>query len=156
MKTDSKEKDLFLKLCRYCAYRERAIREVREKMTALDINEGLQKRFIAHLIAENFINEKRFSESFARGKFRNNRWGRLKISKALLAKQIHRQDIDYGLSQIEEEEYKATLIQLMHGKMRSIKNRNLLVKRKKTADFLIGKGFEPYLVWDILKAEFPG
>ena len=44
----------------------------------------------------------------------------------------------------------------MQGKMRSVKNRNLLVKRKKTADFLIGKGFEPYLVWDILKAEFPG
>ena len=91
MKTDSKEKDLFLKLCRYCAYRERAISEVREKMTALDINECLQKRLIEQLIAENFINEKRYAESFARGKFRNNRWGRLKISKALLAKQIQRQ-----------------------------------------------------------------
>lgn len=156
MKTGSKEKDLFLKLCRYCAYRERAISEVQEKMTTLDIDDDLQRRMIEHLIAENFINEKRFAESFARGKFRNNKWGKLKIQKALLAKKITKKDIDFGLRQIDEEEYQGVLGQLMDNKMIKLKIRNLLLRRKKVADYVIGKGFEPYLVWDLLKLKFPG
>lgn len=156
MKTESKEKDLFLKLCRYCAYRERAISEVQEKMISLDIDLALQKKMITHLMDENFINERRFAESFSRGKFRNNRWGKLKIRRALLAKKIQSKDIEYGLAQIDEAAYEDLLIELMESKMNRLKQRNLLVKRKKVADYLIGKGFEAPLVWDLLKAKFPG
>lgn len=125
-------------------------------MISLDIDLALQKKMITHLMDENFINERRFAESFSRGKFRNNRWGKLKIRRALLAKKIQSKDIEYGLAQIDEAAYEDLLIELMESKMNRLKQRNLLVKRKKVADYLIGKGFEAPLVWDLLKAKFPG
>ena len=86
MKTGSKEKDLFLKLCRYCAYRERCISELRDKMKTLELSDDIQGKLIELLKKENFVHEKRFAESYVRGKFRNNAWGMQKIKQGLKSK----------------------------------------------------------------------
>ncbi|MFT4970284.1 MAG: regulatory protein [Chitinophagales bacterium] len=155
MKTGSKERDLFLKLCRYCAYRERSISELREKMAMLEILPSLQEDLLLKLQEENFLNEKRFAASFVRGKFRNNSWGRNKIVFGLRSKGISKKDIDAGLKEIEEEDYLEKMKTLMHSKMRTVRLKNILARRKKVADFMQRKGYEIHLVWEILKQEFP-
>ncbi|MBL6875909.1 MAG: regulatory protein RecX [Chitinophagales bacterium] len=155
MKTGSKEKDLFLKLCRYCAYRERCISELRDKMKTLEISHDLQGKLIELLKKENFVHEKRFAESYVRGKFRNNAWGMQKIKQGLKSKGIKQRDINAGIQQIDQEEYQMLLKKLAHAKMKLVKQKNILVRRKKVADYLQRKGFEMHLVWGMLKEEFP-
>lgn len=155
MKIGSKERDLFLKLCRYCAYRERAESEVRKKMLDLEIAKPLQDELIQRLKEENFVNEKRFAVSYAGGKFRNNAWGRRKISGGLREKKIPRAYIEFALAKIEDEVYRKQIIEIIHKKYPKYKEKNLLHTRKKIADFLQRKGFEISLVWELLKQELP-
>ena len=155
MKTGSKEKDLFLKLCRYCAYRERCISELRDKMKTLELSDDIQGKFIELLKKENFVHEKRFAESYVRGKFRNNAWGMQKIKQGLKSKGIKQRDINAGIQQINQEEYQTVLKKLAHAKMKLVKQKNVIVRRKKVADYLQRKGFEMHLVWAMLKEEFP-
>lgn len=124
-------------------------------MGKLEIKEDLQVKMLKHLEEENFINERRYAESFARGKFRNNAWGIKKIALMLRKKGIRKTDIDFALRQIDQDEYYQVLKDLMHTKMKRVKLKNILARRKKVADYLQRKGFEISLVWDMLKQEFP-
>lgn len=155
MKTGSKERDLFLKLCRFCAYRERAISEVKKKMMDLEIPSLDQENYIALLQEEKFLNERRFALSFANGKFRNNSWGKHKIVAGLREKRISSEDIDFAMLKLSETEYEAKIIALIHKKKRHYLSKNLLETRKKIADFLQRKGYEINLVWHLLKQELP-
>ena len=38
---------------------------------------------VVHLIQNGFLNEERFAKSFARGKFRIKKWGRVRIEREL-------------------------------------------------------------------------
>ncbi len=155
MKTGSKERDLFLKLCRYCAYRERAVSEVKQKMTDLEIPKSMQDKLLQLLEAENFLNEKRFAVSYAGGKFRNNSWGKRKIIAGLRQKGISASNIDFALFKIEDESYRDKVVQLIHKKYPKYKQTNILHTRKKIADFLQRKGYEMSIVWELLKQELP-
>ena len=65
---------------------------------------------------EDFIDEERFTFAFANGKFRNNKWGRNKISYALHKKQIPDLTIQIALNSIDEEEYIKTLKAVLSSK----------------------------------------
>ena len=155
MKTGSKERDLFLKLCRFCVYRERAISEVKKKMDYLEVPIHEQKNYIDLLQEEKFLNESRFAQSFANGKFRNNSWGKHKIVLSLREKRISLVDIEFAVMKLDEEEYQNTIIKLIHKKKRTYSNENVLITRKRIADFLQRKGYELNLVWQLLKQELP-
>ena len=53
--------------------------EIAQKLNKLGILGDDMEGYISHLIDNNFLNEKRFAESYVRGKFNNNSWGRIKI-----------------------------------------------------------------------------
>ena len=83
------------------------------------------KRLIELLKKENFVLEKRFAESYARGKFRNNAWGIQKIKQGLKSKGIKQRDIDSGIQQIEQEEYQMLLKKLAHAKMKMLRQNHV-------------------------------
>lgn len=89
----------------YCAYQERCKIEVIQKLKKLGILGDDSKGYISHLIDNNFLNEKRFSESYVRGKFNNNSWGKIKIIKELESRKISLANIDNGLSEINDKDY---------------------------------------------------
>jgi len=153
MEMECKEKDLFLKLCRFCAYRERAISEVVQKMNDLEIKDNVQLDLLYLLQEENFLNEARFAQSFVQGKFRNNDWGKNKIYKALLEKNVDRALIDKAINNLDDEEYTTKIINLASKKYYKVKTKNVFETRKKIADYLQRKGYEIPLVWEILKEE---
>lgn len=153
METEHKEKDLFLKLCRFCAYRERAISEVQKKMDDLEIKESVQADLLFLLQKENFLDEARFAKSFVQGKFRNNSWGKNKIYKALLEKKVSVDLIDKAIETLSYDEYTDKIKVLLHKKYRQVKTKNIFETRKKIADYLQRKGFEISIVWEVLKEE---
>ena len=102
---------------------------------------------IDHLIQENYLNEERFAIAFAGGKFRIKHWGRKKIVKKLKEKRISQYCIKKALEEIDDKEYIITLHRLVEKKHSSLKDKNPFTKKKKTAAYLYGKGYESDLIW---------
>jgi regulatory protein len=145
----SKEQAL-QKLKHYCGYQDRSHNEVRQKLYDLGVWKKDHDEIIATLIEENYLNEERFAMAFAGGKFRMKQWGRVKIKYELKQKQVSEYNIKRALTQINEEEYLATLKKLADEKYNALKGEQYLVRRKKTTDYLMQKGFEPALIQKIL------
>lgn len=89
----------------YCAYQERCKMEIAQKLNKLGILGDDTEEYISHLIDNNFLNEKRFAESYVRGKFNNNSWGRIKIIRELESRKISHVNINNGLSEINNNDY---------------------------------------------------
>ena len=139
------------KLKHYCAYQERCHSEVKEKLYQLGVWKKEHDEIIASLIEENYLNEERFAVAYAGGHFRIKQWGRIKIKYELKQKQVSEYSIKKALRQIEDEEYGKVLEKLAREKYAALKNEQYLVRRKKTADYLVSKGYEADLVNTILK-----
>jgi regulatory protein len=133
------------KLKHYCAYQERSHSEVKDKLYNLGVWKKDHDEIIATLIVENYLNEERFAIAFAGGKFRIKKWGRVKIKYELKQKQVSDYSIKKALKQIDEEEYLKTLNKLAKEKYATLKSEQYLIRKKKTMDYLIQKGFEPEL-----------
>lgn len=134
------------KLKHYCAYQERSHSEVRSKLYDLGVRKAEHDGIIATLIEENYLNEERFAIAFARGKFRMKQWGKVKIGYELKQKQVSAYCIKKAMKQIDEEEYFKTLQELALKKYDSLKGEQYLVRKKKTMDYLVQKGFEHPLI----------
>jgi|TARA_B100001540_G_scaffold311934_1_gene332221 regulatory protein len=89
----------------YCAYQERCRMEVIQKLKKLKIYGDSIEEYIAHLINNDFLNEKRFAESYVRGKFNNNDWGKIRIVRELESRNISQVNIENALTEINQEDY---------------------------------------------------
>jgi regulatory protein len=134
------------KLKHYCAYQERCHSEVKEKLYALGVWKKDHDEIIAWLIEENYLNEERFAVAFAGGKFRAKHWGRVKIRYELKQKQVGEYCIKKAMKQIDEDEYARVLDKLARDKYASLKADQWMIRKKKTMDYLRGRGFEPDLI----------
>jgi regulatory protein len=134
------------KLKHYCGYQERSHSEVKEKLYELGVRRAEHDEITATLIEENYLNEERFAIAFAGGKFRMKQWGRVKIKYELKQKKVSDYCIKKAMKEISEEDYLKTLQKLADDKYESLKSEQYLIRKKKTMDYLMQKGFEPELV----------
>jgi regulatory protein len=148
----SKEQAL-QKLKHYCGYQERSHSEVKEKLYSLGVWKKDLDEIMAALIEENYLNEERFALAFAGGKFRMKQWGRVKIKYELKQRQVSEYSIKKALKQIDEEEYMASLKKLAENRYASLKGDQYLVRKKKTIDYLMQKGYEPGLIQIVLNEQ---
>ncbi|SDW53094.1 regulatory protein [Aequorivita viscosa] len=103
---------------------------------------------IDHLLRHNFLNETRFSQAFARGKFRTKKWGRNRIVNELKLRQISKFNIKIALKEIPNDEYFKTFEALAEKRLQQLASEtNLQKKRKKLADYLFYRGWESELVY---------
>ncbi|MBL6449712.1 RecX family transcriptional regulator [Fulvivirga sp. 29W222] len=144
-------KEAKLKAADYCAYQERTQQQVRDKLFDLGLHCDEVEDILADLITEGFINEERFAIHYAGGKFRMKKWGKVKISHHLKALKISDYCINRALAEIDDEDYQITLHQLLEKKKSSITGENQYIIGKKIATFLIQKGYEPNLVWTLIR-----
>lgn len=151
MKHDQKSytvEEAMQKLMHFCAYRDRSQKEVEDKLDALRMIPEAKEKIIVNLMQENFLNEERFARSFARGKFRIKKWGRIKITQELKKREISAPIIKLGLSEIKESDYRSTLYVLAEKKEEKITEPNIFKKKKKLIDHLLRRGYETSLVFD--------
>lgn len=144
-KTLTKEQAL-QKLHQYCAYQERSHSEVQQKLWDMGVKRAEHDEVIASLIEDDYLNEERFAIQFAGGKFRMKGWGRKKIYYGLKEKKVSDYCIKKAMNAIDEEAYIKTLNHLAEKKYESLKGEQYLVRRKKTIDYLLQKGYEPELI----------
>jgi len=136
---------------KFCAYQERSIFDVKKKLMSWDIDEAIVSEIILQLKKEDFINEERFTLAFATGKLRNNRWGRNKISYALHLKQVPDLTIQIALNSLDEDEYINILKNVLSSK--TINDDNEYRRNNKLVKYAQQKGFQPELVWKVIKGE---
>jgi regulatory protein len=110
------------------------------------------EELLSALITEGFLNEERFAKAFAGGKFRMQRWGKIKIVNELEARGLTANCIKIGMKEIEDADYLQTLREVLERKLNQLDEENAFVKRDKLARYAIQKGFEPDLVWPEVKA----
>lgn len=144
-------KQALLKLASYCAYQERSHYEVKNKLAEYGVFYNDAEQVIAELIIQNYLNEERFAKAFAGGKFRVKKWGRNKIKQELKLKQVSDYCIQQGMKEIDFDDYLLTLSEEALAKYNTLKDKNYLIKANKTAKYLVSRGFETDLVWDIVK-----
>ena len=134
------------KLKHYCGYQERCHSEVKEKLYSLGVWKKDQDEIIATLIEEKYLDEERFAIAFAGGHFRLKQWGRVKIKYEMKQRQVSEYSIKKALKLIDEADYQKVLQKLATEKYAVLKTEQHLVRKKKTIDYLLGKGFEMELV----------
>ena len=140
------------KLRHYCGYQERCHSEVKEKLWQLKVNRKEHDEIIASLIEDDYLNEERFAVQFAGGKYRVKQWGRVKIKYELKQRMVSEYSIKKALKQIDEKDYIITLNKLAEKRYASLKDEQWMVRKKKTLNYLLQKGFESELVNKILDA----
>ena len=78
----------------------------------------------------------------------------MKIVNELEARGLTKNCIKAGLKEIEDEDYQKTLVDLLEKKSEQLEEQNPFVRRDKLSKFVIQKGFEPELVWNVIKEQF--
>jgi regulatory protein len=136
----------------YCAYRERSQQEVKQKLYEFGLYTDLVNEIISELIQNNFLNEERFARAFVRGKFSIKKWGRIKIRQALYPHYLSDYVLNKAFTEIDEDQYQAVLEEVIAKKSRLVKEKNEFRRNGKIAQYAIGRGFEPDMVWEVLKS----
>jgi regulatory protein len=144
-------KEAINKIENFCAYQERCHEEVVQKLRSMKMDSEEIDSIMVHLIGDNFLNEERFACSFARGKHRIKHWGKIRIVNELKSKKITQTLINIALKEISPEEYATTFHTLAEKNWESIRETNLMKKRKKFCDYMLRRGFESNLIFEKVK-----
>lgn len=132
---------IYEKLAAFCAYQERSVKDVQQKLIKLKVEKENFSTYIERLKRENFLNEERFAKAFIAGHLRK-KWGKTKIRSALMQKGISAAVIKQHLDNVEDESYKEQLLKAAKQKLKSIKTETVYEKKRKLLRFLLGKGYE--------------
>ena len=139
------------KMAKYCAYQERCVKDVRDKLKTFDILEEEKTKILDYLLDNRFVNDERFAKSFVRGKINQSGWGVNKIRFHLIQKGIDKDIIEKALGQTDNEVYRQRLIDILKTKSKTIKAESDFEKKRKLAAYAMQKGFEGNLIWEVLK-----
>lgn len=143
--------EIYERICRYCSYQERCTFDAAQKLGEWKVPAGKAGLVIKRLKTDGYIDDDRFARLFVRSKFRNNKWGRVKLGYELRGRKIPEKIISEALKEISDENYRQTIRNLILKKKSEIKPGKNLTIREKIITFVIGKGFEFDLAAEVLK-----
>lgn len=139
------------KMAKYCAYQERCVKDVTEKLKTFELNQKEKDEILDYLIDNRFVNNTRFAQAFVKGKINQSGWGLNKIRFHLMQKGIDKEIIDEALQTYDEETYRQRLIDVLKIKAKTVKAENDFERNRKLAAYAMQKGFEANLVWEVIK-----
>lgn len=132
----------------YCAYQERCHKEVKQKLKDMHMIPEAIDVVVVHLLQHNYLNEERFTKAYVRGKLKNKKWGKQRLTQELKKREISKVNITKALADIDDEDYLNIFNDLAEKKLSLIKENNIYKRKKKLADYLLYRGWEPFLVYD--------
>tara|TARA_S200000501_G_scaffold319982_1_gene314582 strand:- start:1125 stop:1592 length:468 start_codon:yes stop_codon:yes gene_type:complete len=135
----------------YCAYRERCHQEVISKLKSLDMIPSAIDMIVTNLIATNYLNETRFAQSFARGKFRIKKWGKNRILRELKIRGISSYNIKLGMKEISESSYQNVFYNLFEKRKKELEHLTKTEQKKKIFSYMSYRGWEHSKIYEALK-----
>ena len=139
------------KIKHYCAYQERSHNEVKQKLYGFGLYKSEVEELLSKAIEEDYLNEERFAEQFAGGKFRMKHWGKVKITYELRQKAVSAYNINRALKAIPDADYTNALRKLAESKWQQLQGEHYLTRQAKATSYLLQKGYELPLVQQAIK-----
>jgi len=139
-----------IKAERYCAYQERSQHEVRSKLYEWGQYSRDAEEIISELIQGNFLNEERFAQAYAQGKFRIKGWGKIRIKQGLKLKKVPEPMILKVLKSIDPDDYREKLRSLLDKKSLTVHEKDPYKKRSILLRYAASKGYEQDIITDML------
>lgn len=143
--------ELLHKAASYCSISEHCVSEVKLKLRAWGLDEAKTNMIIDKLVAEDFINEKRYCQAFVKDKFQFNKWGKIKISYALQQKNIDNTLIMTAINGIDEGKYEEMLGEILKTKLKNMKWDYEYEKMGKLFNFAQSRGFESAVIDRVIR-----
>ena len=146
--------EILQKLARYCAYQERCVQELEQKMKTFEVSPTEYAEYLNWLRENNYLNEARFVEIFVRSKFNQKSWGRTKINYELRKRGISASLLASAWDGIDDADYIEKARILLKKKRDEIKSGTSPQRYQKCYNFGLSKGYESALVRELLKPLF--
>lgn len=143
------------RLATLCARAERCRHELEQKLYAWGVPRAEGERLLRRLEEERYFDDSRFAAAFTRDKALYARWGRRKIEAALRLKRITAADIQAAFDELDEDEYRAAMLDALAAKARSIKEGDTYEGRTKLYRFGLSRGYEPSLLSEAIRSHLP-
>lgn len=150
--SEGKEKEVYYRIEGFCAYQERCEKDVVLRLKEWKVPSEMFEEILHSLNENNFLNQQRFGEAFAGGKFRLKKWGKQKIAMHLYAKNFNQEDVNEAIEQIPDSDYRNALELVLERKSRQLKEPDKMLRKKKLLDHARSKGYELNLIFEILEA----
>ena len=127
-------------LRRQCSRREYCTSDVFAKaMKALEGDKEAAEKVVAKLVEEKYVDDRRYSEAYAREKSAISGWGLVKIKYMLSAKGISKEVISQALAEIDTDKADTRLEKLLENKYRTLKDDPQW--KMKLLRFALGRGY---------------
>ncbi len=143
------------RLATLCARAERCRSELEQKLRLWGIGAADSERILSRLEKERYFDDRRFAAAFTRDKALYSHWGRRKIEAALRLKRIEPADIAAASDELDEDEYRAAMLEALATKARSVKEGDTYEGRTKLYRFGLSRGYEPALLAAAIRAHLP-
>jgi len=130
----------------YCSRAEKCESDVRTYLYKQHVDSETIDRIVESLKEDKFVDNARYARAFVADAFRFNKWGRLKIRQALLAKGISERLIDESLAQINADEYMSLVESLVKSKLKTVRGEDEYKIKASVFRFAYSRGFELELV----------
>jgi regulatory protein len=144
------------KILKYCVYQERCHLEVEAKLKEFVLIPEAKDQIMLMLIEHDFLNEVRFAHAYARGKFYQKNWGKLKIKAHMKQKGISEKLIDKALAnEIDADDYLKTARKLCEKKLGELSAPLSYLQKSEVYKILYAKGYESNTIQVVLE-EFSG
>ena len=135
------EEQALQKLSALCSQSEHCTSEMKDKMTRWGIDEDAQQRVVEYLVANRYVDDRRYARSFVNDKLKYNKWGPRKIEQSLWMKHIDESILREALDDVDNEEYISVLRPLLTSKRKTTKAETDYEMNQKLLRFAIGRGF---------------
>ncbi len=136
-----REKQVFDALSAQCARREYCVADIRRKaLERLEFDAAAADAVVASLVADGYVDDRRYAAAFARDKSSLSGWGPVKIRSALLARGIDRAVVLEALEEIDPERAASRLEKVLEAKWRTL--RDDPQGRLKLIRFALSRGYD--------------
>lgn len=136
-----REKQVYDALSAQCAKREYCVADVRRKaLQRLEFDASAAEAVVAALVADGFVDDRRYAAAYAREKSALSGWGPVKIRSALLARGVARDAVLEALDSVDPERAAAKLEKVLETKWRTL--RDDPQGRLKLIRFALSRGYD--------------
>lgn len=144
----------FERLADRAAGTEMCTAEAYSKLRDWGIDPDKADSIVDRLVAERYIDDRRFAHAFVRDRINNARWGLLKIRRAMSLKRIPTTLINEAIdSELNDETYCENLAAALRSKARTMPSPIQSTDRARLIRFAAGRGYEPDLIMQMLSDE---
>ncbi|MBO4922806.1 MAG: RecX family transcriptional regulator [Bacteroidales bacterium] len=138
---DERLKSAFDALSLQCAKREYCVSDIRRKaLQRLEFDAAAAEEVVSALVADGYVDDRRYAAAYAREKSALSGWGPVKIRAALLARGVARDAVLEALEEIDPERAAAKLEKVLETKWRTL--RDDPQGRLKLIRFALSRGYD--------------